>query len=99
MLSQSNCIQRPGNQDKNEKLCLQFPKLLRDLLLVLLVIELNRMNDFGNLELCFFTRSQVCQILALKSLTNVLSKGIFAEMSYHLANNGLWIACTFRMIR
>jgi len=35
-----------GDQDKNEKICLQFPELLGDLLLVPVLMELNRMNDF-----------------------------------------------------
>lgn len=91
-----------GDQDKNENIRLRFPELLGDLRFVLVLMELNRMNYFGSLELSFFTRSQDCQVLALKSLTNVLSKGIFAEMSHQLANNGLLIATTympFRMIR
>lgn len=65
-------------------------------------MELNQINDFGSLELCFFIRSQDCQVLALKSLTDVLSEGIFAETSHQLANNGLLIATTyipFRTIR
>lgn len=57
---------------------------------------------FGNLNIQFSTISQLCQIPEFKSRTNVLSKGIFAEMCHQLANNAPLIAVIsipFRMIR